>query len=75
LSGSALQALAKSFSEFQDNTFVVRIAELRLGAADSAGVSTAGSALFQAVLSEENKPLSVRYRQVKDRILEGKVRP
>jgi hypothetical protein len=28
-------------------------------------------ALFQAVLSEENKPLSVRHRQVKDRILEA----
>jgi hypothetical protein len=28
-------------------------------------------ALFQAVLSEENKPLSVRRRQVKDRILEA----
>jgi hypothetical protein len=33
-------------------------------------------ALFQAVLSEEDKPLSVRHRQVKDRILdaEGTVR-
>jgi hypothetical protein len=31
LCASALQALAKSFSEFQENTFVVRIAELRLG--------------------------------------------
>jgi hypothetical protein len=30
LCDSALQALAKSFSEFQENTFVVRIAELRL---------------------------------------------
>jgi hypothetical protein len=29
--GSALEALAKSLSEFQENTFVVRIAELRLG--------------------------------------------
>ena len=28
-------------------------------------------ALFQAVLSEENKPLSVRHRRVKDRILEA----
>jgi hypothetical protein len=28
-------------------------------------------ALFQAVLSEENKPLSVRHQQVKDRILEA----
>ena len=28
-------------------------------------------ALFQAVLSEENKPLSVRHRQVKNRILEA----
>jgi hypothetical protein len=28
-------------------------------------------ALFQAVLSEEDKPLSVRHRQVKDRILEA----
>jgi hypothetical protein len=28
-------------------------------------------ALFQAVLSEEYKPLSVRHRQVKDRILEA----
>jgi hypothetical protein len=28
-------------------------------------------ALFQAVLSEENKPLSARRRQVKDRILEA----
>jgi hypothetical protein len=27
-------------------------------------------ALFQAVLSEENKPLSIRHQQVKDRILE-----
>jgi hypothetical protein len=31
LCASALQAPAKSFSEFQENTFVVRIAELRLG--------------------------------------------
>jgi hypothetical protein len=31
LCGSALEALAKSFSEFQENTFVARIAELRLG--------------------------------------------
>jgi len=31
LCASVLQALAKSFSEFQENTFVVRIAELRLG--------------------------------------------
>ena len=33
-------------------------------------------ALFQAVLSEADKPLSVRHRQVKDRILdaEGTVR-
>src|SRR6516162_8948296 len=31
LCASALQALAKSFSELQENTFVVRIAELRLG--------------------------------------------
>jgi hypothetical protein len=33
-------------------------------------------ALFQAVLSEKRKPLSVRHRQVKDRILdaEGTVR-
>jgi hypothetical protein len=28
-------------------------------------------ALFQAVLGEEDKPLSVRHRQVKDRILEA----
>jgi hypothetical protein len=28
---SALEPLAKSLSEFQENTFVVRIAELRLG--------------------------------------------
>jgi hypothetical protein len=28
-------------------------------------------ALFQAVLSEENKPLSVRHRRLKDRILEA----
>jgi hypothetical protein len=28
-------------------------------------------ALFQAVLSEEAKPLSVRHRQVKDRILDA----
>ena len=28
-------------------------------------------ALFQAVLSEENKPLSVRRRRVKERILEA----
>jgi len=31
LCASALQALAKSFSEFQEYTFVVWIAELRLG--------------------------------------------
>jgi hypothetical protein len=31
LCASALQAPAKSFSEFQENMFVVRIAELRLG--------------------------------------------
>ena len=31
LCASALQTLAKSFSELQENTFVVRIAELRLG--------------------------------------------
>jgi hypothetical protein len=31
LCSSALQALAKSVSEFQEDTFVVRIAELRLG--------------------------------------------
>jgi hypothetical protein len=28
-------------------------------------------ALFQAVLSEENKPLSIRHQQVKERILEA----
>ena len=57
---------------------------IRLGAGDGAGalqlpgglmakvsMDILIEALFQAVLSEENKPLSVRHRQVKNRILEA----